>query len=100
MVAQISQKVDSFFEEAQYPWTSTQPPPPHTANDASGYLQDLIDYVSTVMMSVLIQLPEFAKDYVYRGALARCATVLQVRSLPLHHVHERFTESLLVYSPT
>ncbi|BGO99036.1 Exocyst complex component SEC15 [Rhodotorula toruloides] len=77
MVAQISQKVDTFFEEAQYPWTATQPPPPHTANDASGYLQDLIDYVSTVMMSVLIQLPEFAKDYVYRGALARCATVLQ-----------------------
>ncbi|BGP28404.1 Rab GTPase-binding exocyst subunit S15 [Rhodotorula toruloides] len=77
MVAQISQKVDTFFEEAQYPWTATHPPPPHTANDASGYLQDLIDYVSTVMMSVLIQLPEFAKDYVYRGALARCASVLQ-----------------------
>ncbi|BGP21260.1 exocyst complex component, sec15 subunit [Rhodotorula toruloides] len=77
MVAQISQKVDTFFEEAQYPWTATQPPPPHTAHDASGYLQDLIDYVSTVMMSILIQLPEFAKDYVYRGALARCAMVLQ-----------------------
>lgn len=92
MVAQISQKVDTFFEEAQYPWTATQPPPPHTANDASGYLQDLIDYVSTVMMSVLIQLPEFAKNYVYRGALARCATVLQVRSTPLSRAHEHVAD--------
>lgn len=32
-------------------------------------------------MSVLIQLPEFAKDYVYRGALAHCAAVLMVSSL-------------------
>ncbi|GAA6007607.1 uncharacterized protein JCM10292_003941 [Rhodotorula paludigena] len=77
MVAQISQKIDNFFEEAQYPWSAQQPPAPHEAGEASAYLQDLIDYVSTVMMSVLIQLPEFAKDYVYRGALAHVAMVLQ-----------------------
>lgn len=81
MVSQISQKIDNFFEEAQYPWTATQPPSPQAANEASPYLQDLIDYVSTVMMSVLVQLPEFAKDYVYRGALGHCAMILQVRSL-------------------
>lgn len=82
MVAQISQKIDNFFEEAQYPWSAQQPPAPHEAGEASAYLQDLIDYVSTVMMSVLIQLPEFAKDYVYRGALAHVAMVLQVGCLP------------------
>lgn len=82
MVSQISQKIDTFFEEAQYPWTASQPPPQQTANEASPYLQDLIDYVSTVMMSVLVQLPEFAKDYVYRGALNHCAMILQAR-LPL-----------------
>ncbi|GAA5865113.1 hypothetical protein JCM1840_005744 [Sporobolomyces johnsonii] len=74
IVANISQKMDSFFEEAEYPWTASQPPPPGEA--ASGYLQDLIDFLSTVMMSVLIQLPEFAKDYVYRGALSHCAGLL------------------------
>ncbi|BGP12307.1 Rab GTPase-binding exocyst subunit S15 [Rhodosporidiobolus nylandii] len=80
MVANISQKMDSFFEEAEYAWTAAAPPPPPRpgmGDEASGYLQDLIDFLSTVMMSVLIQLPEFAKDYVYRGALAHCAMVLQ-----------------------
>ncbi|GAA5827165.1 hypothetical protein JCM11251_001148 [Rhodosporidiobolus azoricus] len=80
IVAQISQKMDSFFEEAEYPWLAAQPPPPPRpgqAAEASGYLQDLIDFVSTVMMSVLISLPEFAKDYVYRGALQHVSRVLQ-----------------------
>jgi len=40
---------------------------------------DLMDFSSTVMMSVLIQLPEFAKDYVYRGTLKYCSMVLTVR---------------------
>ncbi|GAA5981050.1 hypothetical protein JCM10908_003964 [Rhodotorula pacifica] len=77
MVAQIAQKIDNFFEEAQYPWTTAQTPPAHLADDASPYLQEMVDYVSTVMVSVLIQLPEFAKDYVYRGALAHIANILQ-----------------------
>jgi hypothetical protein len=75
IVANVSQKMDSFFEEAEYNWTTAQPP---ATAEASGYLQDLIDFLSTVMMSVLIQLPEFSKDYVYRGALSHCAMVLTV----------------------
>jgi len=75
--------MDSFFEEAEYPWTSLQPPPQSQGNmvggEASGYLMDLMDFSSTVMMSVLIQLPEFAKDYVYRGTLKYCSMVLTVR---------------------
>lgn len=82
MVAQIAQKIDNFFEEAQYPWATSQAPPAHLADDASPYLQDMVDYVSTVMISVLIQLPDFAKDYVYRGALAHIAKILQVRCRP------------------
>ncbi|GAA6018183.1 hypothetical protein JCM11491_005623 [Sporobolomyces phaffii] len=80
IVHQISLKLDSFFEEAQYPWTSTVPPPRQDegggGGGASAYLMDLMDFVSTVMMSVLISLPEFAKDYVYRGALKYCTMVL------------------------
>jgi len=71
--------MDSFFEEAEYNWLASQPPP---NNEASGYLQDLIDFLSTVMMSVLIQLPEFSKDYVYRGALSHCAMLLMVSPSP------------------
>lgn len=82
IVSQISLKMDSFFEEAEYPWTSLATPPPPPSNrgggDASGYLMDLMDFVSTVMMSVLVQLPEFSKEYVYRGALKYCAMVLTV----------------------
>ncbi|GAA5828105.1 hypothetical protein JCM5353_005220 [Sporobolomyces roseus] len=80
IISQISLKMDSFFEEAEYPWTSLQPPPQSQGNmvggEASGYLMDLMDFSSTVMMSVLIQLPEFAKDYVYRGTLKYCSMVL------------------------
>ncbi|GAA5888722.1 hypothetical protein JCM6882_002826 [Rhodosporidiobolus microsporus] len=80
IVAQISQKMDSFFEEAEYPWLAAQPPPPPRPGqptEASGYLQDLIDFLSTVMMSVLISLPAASKDHVYRGALKHVGRVLQ-----------------------
>lgn len=77
IVSNISQKTDSFFEEVQYDWTSNIRPDPN--DGPSPYLTDLIEYLSTVMMSVLIQLPEFSKDYVYRGALTHCATILMVR---------------------
>ncbi|KAK4046374.1 Rab GTPase-binding exocyst subunit S15 [Microbotryomycetes sp. JL201] len=62
IVSNISQKMDSFFEEASYDWTASRPP---KSSDASAFLQDLIDFLTTVMMSVLIQLPEFSKDYSY-----------------------------------
>jgi len=77
IVEQISLKIDSFFEEAEYPWiTTTTTTNPSSGGDASGYLMDLMDFVTTVMMSVLIQLPEFAKDYVYKGALEYLALLL------------------------
>ncbi|KAI5477595.1 exocyst complex component, sec15 subunit [Pseudohyphozyma bogoriensis] len=74
IISNISQKIDSFFEEAQYYWQQTTTPT--NRDEPSPYLMDLTDFLSTVMMSVLIQLPEFSKDYVYRGALAHCAAVL------------------------
>ena len=87
IVSQISLKIDSFFEEAEYPWTTLTPPPSSPEDgEASGYLMDLMDFVSTVMMSVLIQLPEFSKEYVYKGALKYCTIILTVShslSLPL-----------------
>ncbi|KAK4699775.1 exocyst complex component 6, partial [Phenoliferia sp. Uapishka_3] len=74
IVTNVSQKSDSFFEEAQYNWEEREGPPPNA--EPSPYLMDLTDFLSTVMMSVLIQLPEFSKDVVYKGALAHCAGVL------------------------
>ncbi|GAA5949792.1 hypothetical protein JCM3765_007693 [Sporobolomyces pararoseus] len=76
IVSQISLKIDSFFEEAEYPWTSTNQSPPPGEGEASSYLMDLMDFVSTVMMSSLIQLPEFSKEYVYKGCLKYCNLLL------------------------
>ncbi|KAM0793644.1 hypothetical protein ACM66B_001075 [Microbotryomycetes sp. NB124-2] len=73
IVSNISQKMDSFFEEASYDWTASRAP---GTGESSSFLQDLIDFLTTVMMSVLIQLPEFSKDYVYKGALSHCASLL------------------------
>lgn len=77
IITNVSEKADSFFEEAPYRWESTQAP---SSKEPSAYLVDLTDFLSTVMMSVLIQLPEFSKNHVYRGALAYCAMVLMVSS--------------------
>lgn len=77
IVSNVALKVDSFFEEADYDWTSSVAP--NAQDGPSAYLMDLAEYLSTVMMSVLIQLPEFSKDYVYKGALTHCAKVLMVR---------------------
>lgn len=108
IVSQISLKLDSFFEEAEYPWTTLRPPPSSVSSpsqmqlgmggggggggEASGYLMDLMDFISTVMMSVLIQLPEFAKDYVYRGALQYCSMVLTV-SFSISSLNENLSHS-------
>lgn len=86
IVDNITAKADSFFEEAQYDWTTLVEP---RSRDPSPFLLDLSDYISTVMMSILVQLPEFAKDYVHRGALKRAADYLMVRFLLLSLSHLR-----------
>lgn len=77
IITNISQKIDSFFEEAQYYWDATSTPT--NSGQTSSYLMELTDFLSTVMMSVLIQLPPVQSHLVYRGALAHCANVLMVR---------------------
>ena len=79
IVAHVGHRIDNFFEDAQYNWLAPHPPSSNT--EPSSYLLDLTEFLSTVMMSVLIQLPEFSKDYVYRGALDHCAGVLMVSLL-------------------
>lgn len=74
IITNISQKIDSFFEEAQYYWDATSTPT--NSGQTSSYLMELTDFLSTVMMSVLIQLPPVQSHLVYRGALAHCANVL------------------------
>ena len=76
IVSHVGHRVDTFFEDAQYNWETSRSPPPN--GEPSNYLIDLTEFLSTVMMSVLIQLPDAAKDYVYRGALIHCANVLKV----------------------
>lgn len=84
IVSHVGLRIDTFFEDAQYNWEAPHPPirdEEEEEDTPTGYLVDLTEFLSTVMMSVLIQLPEFAKNYVYRGALMHCASVLIVRPL-------------------
>ena len=76
IISHVGHRIDNFFEDAQYNWVASSPP--SSSTEPSSYLLDLTEFLSTVMMSVLIQLPEFSKDYVYRGALEHCAGVLMV----------------------
>lgn len=79
IVSHVGHRVDTFFEDAQYNWETSRSPPAN--GEPSNYLIDLTEFLSTVMMSVLIQLPDGAKDYVYRGALTHCANVLKVSGI-------------------
>jgi len=74
IIVDISSKLDSFFEEADYQWEATV-----ASRDAepSSYLRDLVDFIQTIMLSVLVQLPDSGKDHVFRGALAHCASLMR-----------------------
>lgn len=75
IIVDISSKLDSFFEEADYQWEATV-----ASRDAepSSYLRDLVDFIQTIMLSVLVQLPDSGKDHVFQGALAHCASLMRV----------------------
>ncbi|KAF2858177.1 exocyst complex subunit Sec15-like protein [Piedraia hortae CBS 480.64] len=61
----VESKVNDLIETAEYHWTSTQ-----TAEDISEYMQELTRYLSNIMSSVLLGLPEKIKDTLYQSALS------------------------------
>ncbi|KAH9842230.1 Exocyst complex component sec15 [Teratosphaeria destructans] len=60
----VQSKVDDLIETAEYDWRSTFEMP-----EASPYMQELTRYLSNIMSSVLLGLPEKIKDTLYFSAL-------------------------------
>ncbi|KAF8897720.1 exocyst complex component, sec15 subunit [Infundibulicybe gibba] len=62
----ITSKLDQFFELSEYKWT-----PPTRENAPSMYLYELVNWLTTVVDSLVIK--EAYKDEAYKGALAYIA---------------------------
>lgn len=77
---QIAKKLDGFFEIAEYDWTPKHVPSPQIVEEPSVYLIEMVDYLTLVMDSVLLQLPEALKMNIYRIALQHCAAAMMVRN--------------------
>lgn len=72
----VNSKIDDLIETAEYDWLSTYIP-----DGASPYMQELTQYLSSIMHSVLLGLPEHIKEQIYIEALNHISTALL--SLPL-----------------
>ncbi|EME82314.1 uncharacterized protein MYCFIDRAFT_215645 [Pseudocercospora fijiensis CIRAD86] len=72
----VNSKIDDLIETAEYAWTSTYVP-----DAASPYIQELTRYLSNIMSSVLLGLPEQIKELIYFEALNHISNSLL--SLPL-----------------
>ncbi|GAA94606.1 uncharacterized protein L969DRAFT_94607 [Mixia osmundae IAM 14324] len=74
-VRSVTGKLDSFFLDARYDWTLEQLTP-RLQMRPSNYLLELVDYLTLVMDSMLIQMPIEVRNDVYLGVLAHCADEL------------------------
>jgi hypothetical protein len=70
----ITSKLDQFFELSEYQWT-----PPNREDAPSMYLYELVNWLTTVVDSLVIK--EAYKDEAYKGALEYIAECLMVRDL-------------------
>jgi len=61
----VNSKIDDLIETAEYDWSSTYIP-----DEVSPYMAELTRYLSNIMSSVLLGLPEGIKDNLYFAALA------------------------------
>lgn len=63
---------------AEYEWTTDRPPPPGSDRTPSIWLQECLEYLSTVMSSVLVYIPSAVRTNIYQGALSFIADGLMV----------------------
>ncbi|KAJ3391671.1 hypothetical protein HDU92_008920 [Lobulomyces angularis] len=78
----INVKIDEFLELAEYDWLASK-----VTKESSAYLNDLVDYISTVIASSLSNLPTELRTYIYFGALNHLASSL----------HKNLDQTLKVY---
>lgn len=67
----VNSKIDDLIDTAEYEWTST-----YTPDTASPYIQELTRYLSNIMSSVLLGLPEQIKELIYFEALNHISQAL------------------------
>lgn len=67
----MNSKIDDLIDTAEYEWTST-----YTPDTASPYIQELTRYLSNIMSSVLLGLPEQIKELIYFEALNHISQAL------------------------
>jgi hypothetical protein len=80
----VNSKIDDLIETAEYEWLST-----YTPDTASDYIQELTQYLSNIMSSVLLGLPEQIKALIYFEALNHISDSLL--SLPLDDTVRRIS---------
>jgi len=64
----VNVKIDEFLELADYDWMPTS-----VSAGESSYLNDLVDYIMSVIASALSNLPSALKQYIYFGAFDHLA---------------------------
>ncbi|KAN0062930.1 Rab GTPase-binding exocyst subunit S15 [Thecaphora frezii] len=69
----LAAKLDQFVGLAEYDWT---PARPRDGGGPAAYLQDMLDWLTTMMDSVLILLPRKVKEEAYRAAFKHLARQL------------------------
>ncbi|KAM3417181.1 Exocyst complex component SEC15 [Cercospora zeina] len=69
----VNSKIDDLIDTAEYEWTST-----YTPDTASPYIQELTRYLSNIMSSVLLGLPEYLSSgkSIYYEALSHISNSL------------------------
>ena len=79
IISVVSRQLDGFFEDARYDWLARGAPrsAQHGRDDeSSGFLQDIVAYLSMSMDNQLANLSPQHRNEVYRGALKHCADAL------------------------
>lgn len=78
MESQVALKMDSFFDLSEYQWTAPYVPSPQITELPSTYLTEMMDYLTLVVQSILVNMSEEIKSQIYRTALQHCADRMMV----------------------
>ena len=72
----VNSKIDDLIDTAEYDWSAQ-----YGTSETSSYMQELTQYLSTTMTTVLIGLPTEIKELIYFDALGHAAE--KILSIPL-----------------
>lgn len=99
IISVVSRQLDGFFEDASYDWLARRPPQVSREGEEepSGFLLDMVNYLSLSMDNQLAGLASEHRNEVYRGALGHCAASLMVSRLAVSFWWILFSDCYTVY---